>query len=78
LDNKDGSAAGQSNWILKERREEKSAYARNSQNVVPKKRAASGPPPAFAAAPNRPFFQDNLLNIESFGISRKSFNKKAS
>jgi len=46
------------------------------QKTRSKKKGGLGATPAFAAAPNRPFFQDNLLNNQSSEISRKSFIKK--
>jgi len=47
------------------------------QKTGSKKRGGLGATPAFAAAPNRPFFQDNLLNNQSRRISRKFFQLKS-
>jgi hypothetical protein len=41
------------------------------------KKGGLGATPAFAAAPTSPFFQDNLLNIQSTQFSRKIFKPKS-
>jgi hypothetical protein len=47
---------------------------RNNKRLAPIKKGGLGATPAFAAAPNRPFFQDNLLNNQSYEISKKFFH----
>jgi hypothetical protein len=47
--------------------------SRNSQKSRSKKKGGLGAAPP-AAASNRPFFQDNLLNNQSPEISRKFFH----
>jgi hypothetical protein len=47
--------------------------SRNNQKGA-KKMGGLGATLRFAAAPNRPFFQDNLLNNQSSEFSRKFFH----
>ena len=58
---------GQSDKVMKEEGGQIPGTTKDSLQ----KKGGLGATPAFAAAPNRPFFQDNLLNNQSLEFSRK-------